>query len=422
MIRRLQNDGHHVEIHGAFNAQVCAEADVVWTEWCDQSAYEAADSGVCRKLVLRMRGYEVWGPLRDMLWENVDALVYESPFLRVLAEEAHAELRDFRTHVICGGVEIGTIPFLAPGHGRTIAMVGRTTSDKGYQLAFEWARNRPEYTLHVACALGSTNPRFARYLQHAAPANVVLQGEVDTIPWLEQIQPNYFLSASIWESFGYTIAEAMAMGIMPLVHDAPGITVSWPMLMTWRSFADLDALLGRSYDADTYRSFVATNYSEAEGTNRFIEVLNAPPLRVQPDTPVSSASALLREVQRVLTSADIPGAAIAAPVERARAALTAHGPDADLRYALALNVAAAFYTRDDLAHAEQWACRALAEHPRPDAFALLGEIAHARGELDEAIRWYRVACHADDGPGECALPLLAGRTSTRLAELTALHR
>ena len=45
---------------------------------------------------------------------------------------------------------------------------------------------------------------------------------------LDAIDANYLLSASIWETLGYTIAEAMALGIKPLIHDTPGAAENWP--------------------------------------------------------------------------------------------------------------------------------------------------------------------------------------------------
>ena len=106
-------------------------------------------------------------------------------------------------------------------------MVGRAVELKGYQLAIEWARQRPDIQLHVGIAFEETNPRLLEYLRHVKPPNVSLHGPVDTVKWLDEIDANYLLSASIWETLGYTIAEAMALGIKPLVHDTPGAKENW---------------------------------------------------------------------------------------------------------------------------------------------------------------------------------------------------
>src|SRR5512144_347534 len=77
----LKAQGHEVVITNGFVSDVAREADVVIAEWCNEDAFEAASSGLCKKLVVRLRGYDAFMPLDKMEWSNVDALVYESPFL-----------------------------------------------------------------------------------------------------------------------------------------------------------------------------------------------------------------------------------------------------------------------------------------------------------------------------------------------------
>lgn len=258
-----------------FDADMCAEADVVWSEWCNELAFEAAASGVCKRLVIRLRGYDVWAPLDRLKWSNVAALVCESPMLKALVAERFPSL-PIAVHVLPSGVDVTAIPYTDRTHGTVVALAAVAAEIKGHQLAFEWARQRPDIQLHVAVALGETNPRLTRYLAYACPSNVTLYGGVDTVPWLDSIHANYLLSTSLWETLGYTIVEAMAMGIKPLVHETPGSALNWPELPTWRNFRQLNQLIDpatNKYESVCYRAYVAQHLDAAQLSPQFASLV-----------------------------------------------------------------------------------------------------------------------------------------------------
>jgi hypothetical protein len=275
VIKYLAAHGHEIIVANTFNESLCAEADVVWSEWVTEVAYQAAASGVCKRLVLRMRGFDVHGPLHQLNWKNVNALVYESTHVRQLAESNYADLSEFDPrYVIASGLDVASIPFADRKHGLVVALVGRAVADKGYQLAFEWARQHTGMLFHMTCSLADANPRFAGYLQYAKPDNVTLHGTVDDpVKWLQRVGANYFLSASIQEAPGYAIAEAMALGIKPLILDSPGILHHWPAELTWKDFAGLNRLLHDAYCSSDYRAIVEDRLDAEKLSRAFADVL-----------------------------------------------------------------------------------------------------------------------------------------------------
>ncbi len=57
--------------------------------------------------------------------------------------------------------------------------------------------------------------------------NFILHGWINEVDkFLED--KDYTLSTSIHESFGYNIAEAMARGIKPIIHNFDGAKSLWP--------------------------------------------------------------------------------------------------------------------------------------------------------------------------------------------------
>jgi hypothetical protein len=388
LIARLRTIGHNVTIVDHFNEAQFAAADVVWSEWVTRGAYEAAASGACKKLILRMRGFDVWSPLNTMVWTGVDALVYESAFVKQLVYERPVmhgfQLRDF---VIPSGVDLSAFHFKERRPGPVVALIARATADKGYQLAMEWARQRSDLQIHVTAALPETNPRLIRYLA-SGPGNFHVHDTVDTAAWLDDIDANYLLSMSIWETLGYTIVEAMAMGIKPLLHDAPGISVNWPADLTWRSLAELDELQrGEHYDSSRYRQIVEEEYDAADGTRRFIELLYQPStreVRQVGHTTRASVSRLIGQAENAIVNEQLEDASVLV----ARFRQIANSGLADERAGLTLGLAAAHYNVSDLDAAKVWATRVLIDGPHFGAMCLLGDIAEEQDDLEGAIGWY----------------------------------
>lgn len=430
LIDYLTEHGHEVTVANGFDTALCASADVVWADWCTDEAYRAADSGVCKRLLLRLKGFDVHGPLDRMRWENVDALVYESPHVRRLAEQRYPSLSKLPSiHVILSGLDLKSIPYKKRFPGHVVALVGRAVADKGYQLAFEWAHRRTDLSFHMTCSLGDSNPRFVGYLNYAKPSNVTLHGTVDDpVSWLQRIRANYLLSTSIQEAPGYAIAEAAALGIKPLILAAPGIEDHWPATWQWRTLANLDALIMRpDYDSRSYRSHVEQHFDAEKLSKQFADLaLNIPPrnvadgvARVRRQTEAGVVQAAATIFQAIRTAVEKPSNldVLDSAITDFRAHLEPHGQDVEHRYGAALGLAIASFNHGDLPRAELWACRALLDYPRADVFVLLGEIAAARGDTQNAIQWMKAANVVEDVPGRHRYPSLVDKRAVRLLEL-----
>ena len=69
-----------------------------------------------------------------------------------------------------------------------------------------------------------------------------MHGPVDTVKWLDEINANYLLTASIWETLGYTIAEAMATWDQAARARTVGAELNWPsnVVEHWWNFEELN--------------------------------------------------------------------------------------------------------------------------------------------------------------------------------------
>ena len=243
-------------------------ADVTWFEWCDKILVQASQKlRRTSKVVCRLHSYEVFTTMPALVqWDFVDRLVFVAPHIEeIFYRSVDAEVA-FR--VIPNGVDLNTFSFRDREPSFELAYVGYINHKKNpallLQCMSELVRQNDRYVLHVAGEFQEL--RYQLYFEKMIPAlglddNVVFHGWVDDLDsWLDD--KSHLISTSVLESFGMSIAEAMAKGIKPLIHNWVGAEEVYPehlLFNTPAEFVDLVTEMG--YDSFSYRQHIAENYS-----------------------------------------------------------------------------------------------------------------------------------------------------------------
>ncbi|MBP3040203.1 glycosyltransferase, partial [Bacillaceae bacterium Marseille-Q3522] len=91
--------------------------------------------------------------------------------------------------------------------------------------------------------------------------NIVFEGwQSDVNRWLEN--KNFILAPSIHESFGFYIAEAMACGIKPIIHNFLYAKEIWPKEYLFNTIDEaVEMITCNNYPSNEYRAFIENNYS-----------------------------------------------------------------------------------------------------------------------------------------------------------------
>ena len=247
-----------------------AAADLVWLECCWDHAVWATRSGALRgkPCVLRLHAIEV---LRtdfpaQVDWSQVHRLIVVGEDIAdVLLARFPAIADAVPISIIPNGIDLARFAPGAPDRFR-IGWVGQLEPDNNpmllLQIAHRLRRADPRYTLHVAGAF--TDLRTLRYLRQLIPAlglngAVHFDGEVADMPaWYAD--KGVLLSTSMYESFGMSIGEAMAVGAFPVVHDFPGADRLWPPECLFDDEDQAVALI-RASRPGLYRGWVAEHYA-----------------------------------------------------------------------------------------------------------------------------------------------------------------
>ncbi len=208
--------------------EMLAWADIAWFEWCDDLLIAATTLEKNCKIICRLHSYEAFTDMPKRVdWSKVDGLIFVNESVRELVE---AQVKNL-THniVIHNGVDLNRFePNPDKSYGKKIASVGYINYKKNPSLLLYCFKKihdyDPEYSFHVAGT--HQDPRITLYFSHFLKKNplpISFDNWVDDIPrWMKD--KDYVISTSLFESFHYSIAEGMASGLMPLIHDWYGST------------------------------------------------------------------------------------------------------------------------------------------------------------------------------------------------------
>jgi glycosyltransferase involved in cell wall biosynthesis len=249
-------------------------ADLAWFEWCDQLVIEATKFPKQCAIVCRLHSYEAFTDMpRKVDWRKVDRLIFVNKSVQEIFE------RQVRTStpatVIHNGVDLEKFT-LCPDkkYGKKIASVGYINYKKNPALLLYCFKKihayDPEYTLHIAGQ--HQDPRIQVYFEHFLrenPLPVQFDGWVEDMPhWYAD--KDYIISTSLFESFHYSIAEGMACGVLPLIHNWYGAGYLYPKDYLFNDADECLALLQRLENVDKHqaarrnREYIAQRYDQAD--------------------------------------------------------------------------------------------------------------------------------------------------------------
>ncbi len=259
-------------------------ADIIWLDWANEIAIFVTNHLPLpppKVVICRIRSYEIFsGYLPQINWSKVSRVVYVADHVQRIAHEICPSLvNQPPSLVIKNGLALDPFRFDIREPGFNLAVVGFINHKKNPPMWIEilsrLVRIDPRYKVKVAGEL--QDPRYKYYLQHMIAklelkGHIEFFGHVKDIPgWFEKEEINYLLSTSVFESFGYNMAEAMAMGIRPLIYSFPGAEELWPQDCL---FATTDELIDmirddKDYNSKAYRQFVEQRYPLQKQLDRF---------------------------------------------------------------------------------------------------------------------------------------------------------
>lgn len=207
-------------------------ADLAWFEWCDNLIIAATQLPRKCKIICRLHSYEAFTDMPTKVdWSKVDRLIFVNPSVQKIFEQ-QVSIK-IAKNVIYNGVD--TARFSIPENkqtGKKIASVGYINYKKNPSLLLYCFKKiheyDPGYSFHIAG--DHQDPRIRLYFDHFLKENplpIHFDGWVKEMPnWYAD--KDFVISTSLFESFHYSIAEGMASGLLPLIHNWYGAKNLYP--------------------------------------------------------------------------------------------------------------------------------------------------------------------------------------------------
>ena len=258
-------------------------ADVTWFEWCDKILAHASHKlRKTSRVVCRLHRYEAFTNVpQNVKWSFVDTLIPTTQhIMNVLDERTPNVRKQTNIQVISSTVDLDRFKFKAREPGYDIAYLGYLHHRKNPSLLLQCihalVEENSQYHLHIGGVF--QQPVWELYFDHMLDRldlqdHVTMSGWVDDVPtWLDN--KNYLVLPTIHEGNPYSVLEAAAQGIKPLVHNFPGADELYPSSWRFNSVPEfVNQVLHQDYDSHSYRSYVAERYSLAQQINKTGDLL-----------------------------------------------------------------------------------------------------------------------------------------------------
>lgn len=257
-------------------ASAIHNADIVWLEWGNELAIHVTqkmlDFLAGKKVILRLHSYEALsGFVPQIAWNQIDALICVADHIRDLVTAQFAiaqelgefDVENFPVYTIPNGVDMQQFPFAEREKGFDLAYLGDINFKKGPMLLFHafqrLAQSNNKYKLHIAGTF--QEPRYDLYFQQMTKKlklekNIIRYGRIDDPGhWLNT--KDYIVNSSVLEGHPVGIAEAMAMGIKPVVHNFYGAEGLYRKEHLWSTISQfISSVKSDKYDSQSYRNYV----------------------------------------------------------------------------------------------------------------------------------------------------------------------
>lgn len=276
----LVSEGSHIK-------QYIDWADVVWFEWGNEVFRGGADYAAKSKkpCVVRVHSYEALQPeIEKFPWKVPEKIIFVADHIRDIALDRVPEFPREKIEIIRNAVDLDKYKPKVRKPGKNIGVVAYINHKKNppmwVQIIKKLVDIDPEYKLHIAGTYQDL--RYLYYFQHILKElflddNVSLHGWVDKedIPqfWEDK---QYVLCTSPHESFGYGVAEAMAMGVKPVIHNFMGARETFPSDCVWNTIDEaVEIIQSSNYDSNFYRKYIEERYGAREQTERIRAIIEA---------------------------------------------------------------------------------------------------------------------------------------------------
>ena len=292
MINYWEAQGHETRKSLYYDPVLVDWADVVWFETCDNNLYQATNGDnpewkltnfKDKKVICRVIDIEVWSGLHKMVdWALVDETIFIAPHIR---NEVLKDVEVGSNQIVYNGVNLEKFTMRKdPANTKKIAWVAERWYAKGVDLFLQYAatlyKRDPEYKIYAVgiWADSCANGWYKAYIDQFIRENPMNVEFIDHVPDMNEFleDKSHCILFSKKEAFSYAIAEGMAKGLKPIIHNFYGAKDLWPEKYIWNTIDEaiwmtLDFV---NYDPEEYRKHIEDTYPNEKMLSAFDKIIN----------------------------------------------------------------------------------------------------------------------------------------------------
>jgi hypothetical protein len=285
-------------------------ADVAWFEWTYKILMHASNrlKKTCR-IVTRMHRWEAFqDTLHEINWPFVDTLIPTTNHIAQVVRDKYPSIDDLTDiRVISSTVDLDKFHFRERNPGFDVAFVGYLNYRKNPVLLLQClhalTQDDDRYHLHIAGEF--QQPELKVYFEHMLDTldlrdHVTMYGWInDVVHWLDD--KHYLILPTIHEGNPYSVLEAAAKGIRPLIHTFPGSSELYPEHWTFATAQELvQRIVSDSYTPKAYRDHVVSRFGLEPQVQRIDDLITS---LAQSTEPISTSIFDGKTLQGVVASA-----------------------------------------------------------------------------------------------------------------------
>jgi len=246
-------------------------SDISWFEWCTNLAVIGSKQPkVCKNIIRlhRYEAYEQWPQLVN--WTNIDTLVtVGNSFVKDALFRKVPHIETYTPIVtIPNGVNLEKFTLTNRPRGKNIAFLSnlRMVKNPGFVLQCMQKLHYIDHEYRLFFGGLFQDETLEQYLRHMVGSLglcdvVFFDGRREDVrSWLQD--KHYIVSTSLIESQGMGLAEAMACGLKPVIHNFPGADQIFPSEFLFNIAEEFcQQILCEQYEPQKYRKFVEENYA-----------------------------------------------------------------------------------------------------------------------------------------------------------------
>jgi len=264
-------------LDNVFDKMRALDSDVIWCEWADQNAFEVQNLPFRGKKILRIHAYEVY---QLETYAQINPMAFDHIIFVNSSKLSYYENKKWGTlpNAIVLPNYIDMDKFTIPENkevNNNIAFVGQMSRKKGIGELLLIATAFPNYNFHLVGEHQEDD--IAEYFEGGLPKNVIYHGKIDNDRLPEfYAEMTYIINTSMRESFGVSIYEAMACGVVPIVRMWVGSNEWYRTEWCWDNLEDIDTILHAEHKAEWYRDYVEYNANPKELMQNIFQMITTP--------------------------------------------------------------------------------------------------------------------------------------------------